>query len=175
MRQAWILKTASVAAAAALLGGCNSGSLTRGSAERLLNQQFTRAAAGQVVGGWGYGNISPKGFECLEREGLIRRSIGMPYLPREARAVLRDLDTFMFPKVFPQQHAQREVVEVTGISIPAELPGFAEVHYTWRWKIRGGPQAGRACLEAEPPGRNKADFQKFDDGWRPGSERPWPF
>jgi hypothetical protein len=81
----------------------------------------------------------------------------------------------MFPKVFPQPHAQREVVAVTGISIAAELPGFAEVHYTWKWKVRGGPQAGRACFEAEPPASNQAGFQKFDDGWRPGSENPGLF
>jgi hypothetical protein len=82
--------------------------------------------------------------------------------------------------------ARPELIEVTGITAPAEtpygpMPLEAEFSYRWQRTPFGDAVAKareNACLSQEIPGdiqHGKISFTKFDDGWRPDSpvSLPW--
>lgn len=62
--------------------------------------------------------------------------------------------------------ARREVVEVTGVSVPAEGGSEAEATFRWRWQMLLPDAKPAPGLFRVDSGEGRAALQRFDDGWR---------
>ena len=65
----------------------------------------------------------------------------------------------------PIKAAEREIVEITGIS---KAGNFADVEFLWHWVALN--EVGGALYDSGVHYRSTVGFRKFDDGWRVQTE-----
>lgn len=62
--------------------------------------------------------------------------------------------------------ARRQVVEVTGVSVPADGGSEAEATFRWRWQMLQPDTKPVPGLFRVDSGEGRAALRRFDDGWR---------
>lgn len=158
---------------------CGGSGLSRSEAANLIpnSQEFSEAreenfqiglvnafAADELSSQQPYTALSSLGYIVISADG----GASIVSLTDKGRQEAANWEQFywMGRNSYKIQVANREVVEVTGISEPESEGNIAQATFTWRWKPTN--EVGRAMAVDKQTYNGNATFEKFDDGWRVG-------
>lgn len=160
-----------LAASVLLLITCTPRTLSRSSAEKLLDKSESFSKGKMTV------QMNEDQLKCGIDQGLW--TVTRPgiwrylYLTSKGKTYFSDaafaMDTPTVTIIAP-----RHVVEITGITpAPAMLSGGTEnsamiAEYTWEWDWSGLSEEVKRCVGEKrgSPQHDQALFRRYDDGWR---------